>query len=69
MSLTCTYRVYTSFVALSQNMLPTPFIDSFGDKRLDERGNKFVRDLLVRGSHSIRQISQSSSIQKGHYRF
>ncbi len=50
-------------------MLTASFRDSFGDKRLDERGNKFVRDLLVRGSHSIRQISQSSSVQKGHYRF
>ena len=50
-------------------MLTASFRNSFGDKRLDERGNRFVRDLLVRGSHSIRQISQSSSAQKGHYRF
>ena len=50
-------------------MCTATFKDSFGDKRLDARGNKFVRDLLVRGSHSIRQISQSSSAQKGHYRF
>lgn len=50
-------------------MLTASFRNSFGDKRLDDRGNRFVRDLLVRGSHSIRQISQSSSVQKGHYRF
>ncbi|HTE11588.1 MAG TPA: IS4 family transposase [Chitinophagaceae bacterium] len=50
-------------------MLSSCFKNSFGDKRLDERGNKLVRDLLVRGSHSIRQVSQSSSAQKGNYRF
>jgi hypothetical protein len=50
-------------------MLSSSFENSFGDIRLDERGNKFSRDLLVRGTHSIRQISQNSSAQKGNYRF
>jgi Transposase DNA-binding/Transposase DDE domain len=50
-------------------MLSESFKNSFGDKRLDERGNKLARDLLVRGTHSIRQISGNSSAQKGNYRF
>jgi Transposase DNA-binding/Transposase DDE domain len=41
---------------------------SFGDKRLDGRGNKLVRDLFIKGSHSIRQLSENSSAQKGNYR-
>jgi hypothetical protein len=44
------------------------FKDSFGDKRLDARGNKLVRDLFIKGSHSIRQLSENSSAQKGNYR-
>jgi hypothetical protein len=50
-------------------MLSASFRDCFGDERLDKRGNKFIRDLLVKGTHSIRQISRSSSDQKGVYRF
>lgn len=50
-------------------MLSSSFINSFGDKRLDTRGNKFVSELLLRGTHSIRQISQDSAGLKGNYRF
>ncbi len=45
------------------------FEESFGDKRLDVRGNELVRGLLVKGTHSIRQFSQSNAHQKGNYRF
>lgn len=50
-------------------MLGSTFKNSFGDERLDKRGNKFVRDLFFKGTHSIRQLSPSSSEQKGCYRF
>lgn len=50
-------------------MLSSSFINSFGDKRLDARGNKFVNELLLRGTHSIRQISHDSAGLKGNYRF
>ncbi|MCY7292852.1 MAG: IS4 family transposase [Ferruginibacter sp.] len=50
-------------------MLSSSFKNSFGDIRLDKRGNEFARSLLVRGTHSIRQISKSSSDQKANYRF
>jgi hypothetical protein len=45
------------------------FEESFGDKRLDARGDQIVRDLFIRGSHSIRQVAQNSASQKGTYRF
>lgn len=45
------------------------FNGSFGDKRLDARGNDFIRALLVKGTHSVRQFSQSNAHQKGNYRF
>lgn len=50
-------------------MLGETFKESFGDKRLDKRGNDIVRDILVKGVHSIRQFSQNSSQQKACYRF
>jgi len=50
-------------------MLGKTFEKSFGDKRLDERGNQIVRSLFINGSHSIRQFSTSSAAQKGTYRF
>jgi hypothetical protein len=50
-------------------MLGYTFKDSFGDKRLDDRGNDIVRSLFIRGSHSIRQFSQTSAHLKGNYRF
>lgn len=50
-------------------MQTVSFADSFGDKRLDKRGNNLVRDLFVRGTHSIRQISKSNAVQKSYYRF
>lgn len=50
-------------------MFSTTFENSFGDKRLDKRGADCVRRLLIKGTHAIRQISQSSSEQKGFYRF
>ena len=50
-------------------MLGETFKKSFGDKRLDKRGNDIVRDILVKGVHSIRQFSQNSSQQKACYRF
>lgn len=45
------------------------FEESFGDKRLDVRGNEFVRSLFGKGSHSIRQLSGNYAQQKGNYRF
>ena len=33
------------------------FKGSFGDVRLDTRGNALIRDLWVRGSQSIRQVA------------
>ncbi len=49
-------------------MLKT-FEGSFGDKRLERRGNELIRSLFLIGTHSIRQISQSGAHQKGYYRF
>src|SRR5205085_12687051 len=42
---------------------------SFGDKRLDDRGNRFVRDLIIKGTHSVRQLSPGYADQRGNYRF
>src|SRR6478736_2918398 len=50
-------------------MIGRTFQQSFGDKRLDERGNEIIRNLLVKGTHSVRQFSQNSAQQKGSYRF
>lgn len=50
-------------------MLGKSFKGSFGDKRLDERGNEIIRSLFINGSHSIRKFSQSSAAQKACYRF
>lgn len=50
-------------------MLGKTFNKSFGDKRLDDRGNEIIRSLFVSGSHSIRKFSKSSAAQKGNYRF
>ena len=50
-------------------MLGKTFEKSFGDTRLDKRGNQIVRSLFISGSHSIRKFSQSSAAQKGNYRF
>ena len=50
-------------------ILGKTFNGSFGDKRLDDRGNDIVRSLFIKGSHSIREFSQSSAHQKSNYRF
>lgn len=50
-------------------MLSQSFTGSFGDTRLDARGNQIVRNLLINGTHSVRQFSQNSSAQKAGYRF
>src|SRR5438128_369094 len=50
-------------------MLGKTFYGSFGDVRLDKRGNQIIRSLFVDGSHSIRKFSKSSAAQKGNYRF
>ena len=50
-------------------MLGKAFEGSFGDRRLDARGNELVRGLLVKGSHSVRQFSTSNAQLKGNYRF
>lgn len=50
-------------------MLGKSFEKSFGDKRLDERGNQIIRSLFVNGTHSIRKFSASSAAQKANYRF
>jgi len=50
-------------------MLGASFKGSFGDERLDNRGDKLVRSLFVKGSHSLRQIAHDYSEQKSSYRF
>lgn len=50
-------------------MVGRTFQQSFGDKRLDDRGNAIIRNLLIKGTHSVRQFSQDSAQQKGSYRF
>jgi len=45
------------------------FENSFGDVRLDARGNQLIKSLWTSGSQSIRQIANSNSEQKGYYRF
>lgn len=50
-------------------MLSSGFENSFGDKRLDKRGNACVRRLVTKGVHAIRQLGLTSSEQKGYYRF
>lgn len=50
-------------------MFSKTFEKSFGDKRLDDRGNEIIRNLFIDGSHSIRKFSQSSAAQKACYRF
>ena len=50
-------------------MLRESFNGSFGDTRLDARGNEIVKNLLMNGTHSVRQFSQNSSAQKAGYRF
>lgn len=64
------YRVDTSFIDLRlKDMLASGFDGCFGDKRLDRRGNLIMKDLFVRGVHSIRQLAETSAAQKGWYRF
>jgi hypothetical protein len=50
-------------------MLGYSFAGSFGDKRLDDRGNRFVSDLIIKGTHSVRQLSPGYADQRGNYRF
>ena len=50
-------------------MLGNTFRNSFGDKRLDVRGNEFIRSLIIKGSHSVRYLSPSYADQRGNYRF
>jgi Transposase DDE domain/Transposase DNA-binding len=50
-------------------MITAGFKDCFGDKRLDKRGNQLLRDLFVKGVHSIRQLATNTAGQKGWYRF
>ena len=50
-------------------MLVERFEGSFGDRRLDARGNDLVRGLLVKGSHSVHQFSTNNAQLKGNYRF
>jgi hypothetical protein len=45
------------------------FRGSFGDVRLDTRGNSLIKDLWVRGSQCIRQVAGSYAEQKAYYRF
>jgi len=62
--------VDTSFIVLGlKDMVSSGFEDCFGDKRLDRRGNLMLKDLFVRGVHSIRQLAENSATQKGWYRF
>jgi len=45
------------------------FKNSFGDVRLDARGNELIKSLWNKGSQSIRQVANSNAEQKGYYRF
>jgi hypothetical protein len=45
------------------------FENSFGDKRLDTRGNQLITGLWARGTQSIRQVAKNNAEQKGYYRF
>jgi len=45
------------------------FEDSFGDIRLDARGNELIKSLWASGTQSIRQIAGNNAEQKGYYRF
>jgi len=50
-------------------MFGNTFNKSFGDHRLDVRGENLIRSLFIGGSHSVRGVSASYSDQKGSYRF
>src|SRR5215207_3519476 len=50
-------------------MYSNMFDESFGDVRLDVRGNDLIKDLWTRGSQSIRQVAGSNAEQKAYYRF
>jgi len=50
-------------------MFANTFHESFGDKRLDVRGENLIRSLLRGGNHSLRGISAGYADQKGSYRF
>ena len=50
-------------------MVSKTFENSFGDSRLDVRGNAFIKSLWVSGTQSIRQLSLNNAEQKGYYRF
>lgn len=56
-------------MAKTKDMLRNTFDGSFGDARLDRRGNEFARSLFASGGHSIRRASGSSAALKGAYRF
>lgn len=45
------------------------FKNSFGDVRLDARGNELIKSLWIKGSQSIRQVANDNAEQKGYYRF
>ena len=50
-------------------ILSHTFKNSFGDVRLDERGNELIKGLWIKGSKSIRQVAKNNAEQKGYYRF
>ncbi len=45
------------------------FDESFGDVRLDARGNEIVKNLFIGGTHSVRQFSAGYAEQRAGYRF
>jgi len=62
-------KITDSFDGKLKLMFGKTFQNSFGDKRLDDRGNSILRSLFIDGSHSIRKFSHSSAAQKACYRF
>jgi hypothetical protein len=50
-------------------MIYQGFSECFTDERLDKRCARICRDLFAKGTHSIRQLSKTSSDAKGFYRF
>jgi len=50
-------------------MVGHTFKNSFGDVRLDARGNELIKSLWIKGSQSIRRVADNNAEQKGYYRF
>ncbi len=61
------YRVDTSYFCWL--MIYKSFSGCFSDKRLDQRCARITKSLFAKGTHSIRQLTDTSAGSKGFYRF